>query len=301
MLCVALSHDFGGLYFTHMLCLRSRPPGTGKTRTIVEMMCVASKVLVLAPSNAAVANVALRLVREKEQFGRHNVVVWGDGCDKSVRFLNPRLRWSEFTKFLKAYEREEDAAEQRLKLSDFTARVLNDTQQLSLREVKSLCSDEDGYRSVAEARVVLCTLNTAGSRALRKAVRNLKHKFGLAILDEASQCSEAEFYIATTFPGVKRVVLVGDPKQLGPTVVSEECASKGYGESFLGNILRYQGHKVHLLNTQYRMDPSPLLNFVNTRFYNNLLKSGDSVQRRMPSLANNFLFYSTSSGSSRGT
>ena len=37
--------------------------------------------LVLAPSNAAVANVALRLIKDGH-FGHRDVNVFGEGCDK---------------------------------------------------------------------------------------------------------------------------------------------------------------------------------------------------------------------------
>ena len=53
-----------------------------------------------------------------------------------------------------------------------------------------------------------------------------------------SQCPEAEFYILTNFPGVERIVVVGDPRQLPATVLSKEAQELGYGESFLGRILQ---------------------------------------------------------------
>ena len=248
----------------------------------------------LAPSNAAVANVALRLVRDKDQFGRENVVVWGDNCSSSVRFLNPKFRYKEYRHFIKDYSGLEDEKEQQEKLQKLAAWLAPERSELSLEDVEALCTDESGHKSIAAARVVLCTLNTAGSMALRKAVNACKHKFELCVLDEASQCTEAEFYIATTFPGVKRVVVVGDPRQLGPTVVDKNCDALGYGESFLGHVLRYHPSKVHLLDTQYRMDPSRALDFVNQTFYQGRLMSDDMVKNREPIVKHPFQFISTS-------
>lgn len=161
--------------------------------------------MVLAPSNAAVANVARRLISEKDQFCLRNVVVWGDNCDKTVRKLNPRLRYSDYTRFC----RRSDATTDEDKEEELKSILTEDSHGLSIGEMEVLCADSDGHASVASASVVLCTLNTAGSRSLQKAVKASKKKFELCVLDEASQCSEAEFYIATTFPNVKRMVVVG--------------------------------------------------------------------------------------------
>ena len=48
------------------------------------------------------------------------------------------------------------------------------------------------------------------------------------------KCPEAEFYIATTFPGVKRIVCIGDPMQLNATVVNIDCISMGFGKRAAG-------------------------------------------------------------------
>lgn len=258
------------------------------------MVSAAKRALVLAPSNAAVANVALRLINEKAQYGRHNVVVWGDNAHHSVRFLNPKLRHKEYSHFTRAYEAIEDELEKERKLKNFTSWLAPGAGDLSLKDVESVCMDSSGHNSVAAASVVLCTLNTAGSRSLHKAVKACKNKFELCVLDEASQCSEAEFYMATSFIGVKRIVVVGDPRQLGPTVVDTKCEALGFGESFLGHLLKYNPGKVHLLNVQYRMDPSSLFNFVNKTFYQNRLLSDQLTMQRSPQVKRPFLFISIS-------
>ena len=38
----------------------------------------------------------------------------------------------------------------------------------------------------------------------------------------------------TTFPGIKRIVLIGDPKQLSSTVLDKDCESMGYGKCKAG-------------------------------------------------------------------
>ena len=55
----------------------------------------------------------------------------------------------------------------------------------------------------------------------------------LSSLYSFAQCTEAEFYIVATFPGIKRMVLVGDPRQLNSTVLDKDCKAMEYGESML--------------------------------------------------------------------
>lgn len=254
------------------------------------VLAVNKKVLILAPSNAAVANVALKLI-STSRFGAHNVVVYGNNCDETISFLNPSLRYERYTLFLRKYnklENEEEKAVQRQRFARWL--WLENAETASLKDLESLCDDPDGRKSVGNADVVLCTLNTAGSKPLRSAA---KKKFELIILDEGSQCSEAEFYIATTFPGVQRIVVVGDPRQLPATVLCMHCEDAGYGESFLSHIFAFQPKKVHLLDTQYRMDP-PLLEFANETFYGNRIKSDISVMNRRPHVEQNFRFITTS-------
>ena len=213
-----------------------------------------------APSNAAVANLVLALL-STNRYAVRDLVVFGENCDESVQFLNPVHRRKRYDGFLRSYLATHDETQKLKKLNIISSWLHLGNDKRSLPEVAALCESDNA--SLAFARFVFCTLNTAGSRALRKAAQA---RFNLLILDEAGQCTEAEFYIATTFPGVKRIVVVGDPMQLPATVVSQTCRDAGFGESFLAHLMRYHGERVHLLNTQYRMHPK-ILQFSNESFY----------------------------------
>ena len=122
------------------------PPGCGKTTTIVGMIKAAihdtsEKILVCAPSNAAVANIALKLEQEN-LVGENNLLVFGGNIDISVRHLSP-------------CEDDED---------DDSSKLL---------------------RLLATSRIVLCTLNSSGSKYLRRSGGR-----ELIFLDEAGQCPE---------------------------------------------------------------------------------------------------------------
>ena len=246
-----------------------------------------------APSNAAVANLALKLV-STGRFRTRDVVVWGENCDESVRFLNPIHRDRRWAGFFRSYRESQDDGTKKKKFDAFVSWLRMDLKQASLTETAALCrlaaDDISGHKSVASAKVILCTLNTAGSTSLREAT---KCTFDLIVLDEASQAPEAEFYITTTFPGVKRIVVVGDPRQLPATVVHQGCRDAGFADSFLSHVQQFQPEKVHLLDTQYRMDPE-ILRFSNECFYSNRVISDESVHLREPVVESPFQIIDTS-------
>jgi hypothetical protein len=121
------------------------------------------------------------------------------------------------------------------------------------------CSDEATFYS---ADIVFCTLNSSGSAWLR---RNSGPR-STFFLDEGGQCNESDFYLATTYPRVRRIVVMGDPMQLPPTVINTDCKNAGFGRSWMANIQFLRPDLVHLLDTQYRMDPA-ILKFPNKHFY----------------------------------
>ena len=174
----------------------------------------------------------------QDGFGVKNVVVWGAQSSESVAFLNPKQRRKRCEGFLKKYHDSKVTAEEKeSRRTDFANWLrLENASAASIDEIELLCGD-DGIEYLESATVLCCTLNTAGSSQLSGA-KQLKRRVELAILDEAGQCPEAEFYIAVTFPGVRRVVVVGDPKQLPSTVIHQGCKELGYGDSFLTHILK---------------------------------------------------------------
>jgi ATP-dependent RNA/DNA helicase IGHMBP2 len=293
------------------------PPGCGKTTTMVGMIsAIEDGMIVTAPSNAAVANLAMKLV-ESGRFEFPQVCIFGDGCDPSVRFLNPLHRSKEYWKALemcskldnvdippdevdalKARERKKNCIRQKL------AQWLHVKDSLSMNELLTICPDiplnETGSVSISgrqkvtsligSAQVLLCTLNSSGSHHFQDAVSG--SRFQTFLLDEGGQCSEAEFFIATTFPGIKRIIVMGDPKQLRPTVLEPACSFAGYGESWLGRVFKLYPSKIHLLDTQYRMDQA-ILRFPNQRFYDKRIKSGDNVKICHPFVKNPFVFIDT--------
>ena len=171
-------------------------PGTGKTSTINAMIqTIGNKIIATAPSNAAVANIAIK-VHSSSYFDMKQIVVFGQNCDESVAFLNPLKRSKEFHKFMTSYnELTKDEARDHER-EKFASWLKVDTTT-TVSEFAQLCpyidleerSGRDLYNMMlCSASVIFCTLNSSGSNMLRNAVGGT---FSTYILDEAGQCPEA--------------------------------------------------------------------------------------------------------------
>lgn len=291
---VAIATLIGGRFLEGFLVVQG-PPGCGKTSTLVEMISITVEpCVVAAPSNAAVANVAFKLFMTGRHH-RNSLCVFGENCNESVSFLNPAHRGIKYQKFYGKYTELDDEQDKERALHNFARWLHLDPKSTTLQDLASACPfyDRDtlpGRRAlmsfIQSATTLFCTLNSCGSSFLR---RSVGRSFGILLLDEGAQCTEAEFYIATTFPGIRRIVVVGDPQQLSATVIDPSCASAGYGVSWMGHVFENYSQKVHLLDTQYRMDPR-ILSFPNETFYANRIQSGVNVFHRLPHVVKPFGF-----------
>ena len=108
-------------------------------------------------------------------------------------------------------------------------------------------------------------------------------RFETIIVDEAAQATEPSTLIPLRY-GCRRLVLVGDPRQLPATVLSPTAQKAGLGVS-LFERLESAGHPVVLLFVQYRMHPSIRL-FPSQQFYQGRLMDHPSVlqNRQLPTV-----------------
>lgn len=72
-----------------------------------------------------------------------------------------------------------------------------------------------------------------------------------------------------------RIVLVGDPKQLPPTIKSQAAEHAGLGLT-LFERLQQAGYPVSMLAEQYRMHPA-IARFPSAHFYNGELRNGVGI------------------------
>ena len=122
------------------------------------------------------------------------------------------------------------------------------------------------------ADTIFCTLSTAGCGAVRRQVRSVD----VLLVDEAGQASEGELVVPLQLRPLN-LVLIGDPQQLPPTVLSTENARLGWSRSSMERLMRLLGAPFRLLDTQYRMHPR-ISSFPNGEFYGGRLVDSDLVK-----------------------
>ncbi|XP_066040646.1 RNA helicase Mov10l1 isoform X1 [Chamaea fasciata] len=101
--------------------------------------------------------------------------------------------------------------------------------------VKPYCKDGDDIKKTLWSRIVITTCSSAG--LFYQADTRLGH-FTHVILDEAGQASEPESLIPIGLISEAdgQIILVGDPKQLGPTIKSKLAVTFGLSMSLLERL-----------------------------------------------------------------
>ncbi|KAI1005560.1 putative ATP-dependent helicase [Podosphaera aphanis] len=325
------------------------PPGSGKTKTIVAMVGalltqtlqqqhtaeakfsgqgqhhpapLKKKLLICAPSNAAVDELVLRLMGGVQPWNgprqKINVIRIGrsDAINASVKevmldeLVRKKLEGDDGEKSKLINDRDKlykDAASVKERLNVIRpkmdeARKNGDTaQELSLRRefdqlkrnqasIGAKIDEEKASGNtvsrqneinrrrfqqeiIDNAHVLCSTLSGSGHDMFR----NINVEFETVIIDEAAQCIELSALIPLKY-GCSKCILVGDPEQLPPTVLSRSAASYGYEQSLFVRMQRNYSKDVHLLNTQYRMHPEISI-FPSREFYGGKLIDGDNMAR----------------------
>ncbi|GAA6017752.1 hypothetical protein JCM10207_000484 [Rhodosporidiobolus poonsookiae] len=337
-----------GALRTEGFSLIQGPPGTGKTSTIVGLVGAfvdsrpriaipiaagrqtdsynippVAKVLLCAPSNAAVDEVAKRLkegvrLMDGSLYVPKVVRIGADSAiDISVKdvFIDELVERamsggkstvgnSDAQSKMQAMRSEIDSLrnERDLKRMEMDAVVNNDhhrgTLNLELRQIKArifelsqlLDSERDKAQQsrramdaeqrkmrlkiLSEADVICSTLSGAGHDYMAQ----LPFDFETVIIDEAAQSIELSSLIPLKY-GCTRCILVGDPLQLPPTVISSVSARGGYDRSLFVRVMQRGPQAVHLLSIQYRMHPN-ISTFPSTAFYQSRLTDGPDMDKK---------------------
>ncbi|CAM9265858.1 unnamed protein product [Ectocarpus sp. 4 AP-2014] len=124
--------------------------------------------------------------------------------------------------------------------------------------------------------------------------------FDAVVMDEAAQAVEPSSIIPLKY-NPRAVIMVGDPAQLPATIFSKDAQRANYAQSLFLRLQR-GGHPKTMLDTQYRMHPD-IASFASTRFYSGLLRSAPTVTEashgqvfhRLPRFAP-YLFHNVSGG-----
>nr|XP_019584455.1 PREDICTED: probable helicase senataxin isoform X4 [Rhinolophus sinicus] len=322
------------------ICLIHGPPGTGKSKTIVGLLyrlltenprkghsdensnakIKQNRVLVCAPSNAAVDELMKKIIlefKEKCKDKNHPLGNCGDinlvrlGAEKSIN--NEVLKFSldhqvdhrmkkELPSHVQEMHRRKEYLDhqldelsrqralcrggreiQRQEFDEKIAEVSKERQELAskIKEVQGRPQKTQNI-IILESHVICCTLSTSGGLLLESAFRGQGGiPFSCVVVDEAGQSCEVE----TLTPLIHRcnkLVLVGDPKQLPPTVISLRAQEYGYDQSMMARFYKLLEDNVEhsmsgrlpviQLSIQYRMHPDICL-FPSTYIYNKSLKT----------------------------
>ncbi|XP_058380337.1 probable helicase senataxin isoform X2 [Diceros bicornis minor] len=322
------------------ICLIHGPPGTGKSKTIVGLLyrlltenqkkghsdensnakIKQNRVLVCAPSNAAVDELMKKIIlefKEKCKDKKNPLGNCGDinlvrlGPEKSInnevlKFsldsqVNHRMK-KELPSHVQDMHKIKELLDHRLdelsrqralcrggreiqrkELDEQIAKVSKERQELAskIKEVQGRPQKTQNI-IILESHVICCTLSTSGGLLLESAFRGQGGvPFSCVIVDEAGQSCEVE----TLTPLIHRcnkLILVGDPKQLPPTVISMKAQDYGYDQSMMARFCKLLEENVEhnvisrlpilQLTIQYRMHPDICL-FPSNYVYNRSLRT----------------------------
>ena len=138
-------------------------------------------------------------------------------------------------------------------------------------------ADEVRYTIAQAAPVVVASC--IGAHQLLKDGMGIGLRFPLVVLDEASQTTEPALICALAAAKAEQIVMVGDTKQLPPTVASGTTDLRStLGVSPMAR-LETGGVDERTLKTQYRMPPS-LLEFPSKYFYGGEVKCAPGAKDR---------------------
>ncbi len=281
------------------------PFGTGKTRTLVELISQETrqghKVLATAESNAAVDNILERLMDNKkltltrlghpQRVSKHNITqtlaykAENHKLNKKIKKIHKKI--DNMIEKRKVHTK--PTPQYRRGYGDYD--ILNMASKgkggrgISSDKMKSMAKWIEINQEIDESHdeikrienrmikdiidssdVILATNSSSALEAIARV------KFDVAIIDEASQATIPSVLIPIA--KAHRFILAGDHKQLPPTIISDRAGA--LSKTLFEELIRIYPFKSQLLNIQYRMN-SLLMKFPNEEFYNNGLKSDSSV------------------------
>ncbi|ELP87976.1 nonsense-mediated mRNA decay protein, putative [Entamoeba invadens IP1] len=260
--------------FTQSLSLIQGPPGTGKTVTSATIIYHAvhsnpgKKVLVCAPSNIAVDQLAAKIVdtgvKVIRVFGKgresENEPLYDYSLGKIVDDVMAQMKDKETLEKYKAFREEPEELAEADKNSILA--VIRDIELKVFRECDVIC----------------CTCCVAGDRRLF----GINNQIDTVLVDESTQAEEPEVLVCF-MNSVRQIFLVGDHCQLGPVLNSKDARKYGLGLPMFSRLLQL-GHEPYRLQFQYRMHPA-LSEFSSHTFYDGVLQNGvTALERQFNSL-----------------
>lgn len=301
--CVSLSLGSKDIFLIH------GPPGTGKTRTLTEIIIQeamkGNKILATAESNIAADNILANLVKYKglkvvrvghpsrieEELKQHTLSFLAENepdysTVKLLReeALNLSRKRDNFLKPVPQFRRGL-SDEEILKLSKKRKSVrglnknvihsmakwieYNEKVQKFYEEAKKL-EDKIIKRILEKSDVIVGTNSSIGIDYMKDL------NFDVVVIDEASQATEPSCLIPITHG--KKIVMSGDHKQLPPTILNPQ-AEPILSKTLFERLIKLYPSNSRLLRIQYRMNEK-IMGFSNKFFYDGKLIANESVKNR---------------------
>lgn len=253
------------------------PPGTGKTRVLVEVVRQAllrgERVLCTAASHAAVDHLVEQLARVRVDVLRigHPARL---GEASAALGLDARLEASEAWAMTAQWSAEARQLFRKLDARRARGQLGREEAQAMRAQAKGLLRDARRHLEatrqalVETARVVAVTASGADVSILAR------EHFDLVVVDEATQCVDPLLLVALGLGD--RAVLAGDPQQLPPTVLDPEAARQGLGVTAFERLARREREASVLLVRQHRMHLD-IMAFPSQRCYGGQLEAAAEV------------------------
>lgn len=258
--------------FRSSLSLVQGPPGTGKSTLATSIIYNvfhkgAGPILVCAPSNSAVNNLTMQLMKTELEMTR---VVSYNGYN---RFPDNIKQVSLLQKIIDSPASNSNFSYQANALLYANYRLDKEDEQAYNNTLKDY-----QIQILSESDVVLCTCAMANSDI----IKTLAPSFKFVLIDESTQAIEPDCLLPLEL-GSNHVVLLSDHMQLGPMVNSKKLKDSIYAKSLFERLID-NGHEPFLLGVQYRMHPK-LYELPKRLFYDNAVQSRITAKERTPAVS----------------
>jgi superfamily I DNA and/or RNA helicase len=255
------------------------PPGTGKTRTLVEVVrqavAAGERVLCCAASNMAVDNLAERLLETGESVVRlgHPARV---APAVEAHSLDALLRQSDAWGLARDWLREANELRSRAESRLARGRINRSEARAMRQEAGRLMRDARRHLAGVQSALLSGAQIVCATAAGADALLLKEGRFDRVVLDEATQAVDPIALVALSRGG--RAVLAGDPHQLPPTVIDPRAARAGLRETFFERIAAAHPSACRMLIVQHRMNDA-LMAWPSASMYGQRLVAAASVAR----------------------
>ena len=197
----------------HKLTVIKGPPGTGKSKILLflayhllKLISFNTKIFIGAPSNRAVDNISALLQKVGIDFIRVLSIEKeiADDVDKTNSLED--LVQQEIDKDLEKNKRFQKFKEKRYEYGFLKGKDESEYQEI-IKRIE--------YKILNSKQIIISNLNNAADK------RPEECEFPIVIIDEATKALEPDCLLPLIHKA-QMVVMIGDEKQLGPTLVSQE-------------------------------------------------------------------------------